>query len=215
MTMSITTKAPLNVPVGPNGEWRRCQECDNSNRECDFCSTKNIRINRAMYACPDFVSPQEAEERRKKQAQIRAAKVERMLNYILTAMCNTATATQMFLQDFCSFFEKNKEEQKWRHERKRAAGEIAKNAERIESLHAQFFQADMNKVFTEHGKRDFDSEAYENHDRDAYEVCRLLMLYMDRCWGDENAANKVIACLEGMPTGNIFTEKDIERYRMR
>lgn len=213
--MNITTKAPLNVPVGPNGEWRRCQECANSNRECDFCSTKNIRINRAMYACPDFVSPQEAEERRKKQAQIRAAKVERMLNYILTAMCNTATATQMFLQDFCSFFEKNKEEQKWRHERKRAAGEITKNAERIESLHAQFFQADMNKVFTEHGKRDFDSEAYENHDRDAYEVCRLLMLYMDRCWGDENAANKVIACLEGMPTGNIFTEKDIERYRMK
>lgn len=213
--MNITTKAPLNVPVGPNGEWRRCQECANSNRECDFCPTKNIRINRAMYACPDFVSPLEAEERRKKQAQIRAAKVERMLNYILTAMCNTATATQMFLQDFCSFFEKNKEEQEWRHERKRAANEIIKSADRMESLHAQFFQADMNKVFTEHGKKDFDSEAYDNHDRDAYEVCRLLMLYIDRCWGNEVAANKVIACLEGMPTGNIFTDKDIERYRMK
>lgn len=213
--MNITTKAPLNVPVGPNGEWRRCQECANSNRECDFCPTKNIRISKAMYACSDFVTEQEAEERRKKQAQIRAAKVERMLNYILTAMCNTATATQMFLQDFCSFFEKSKEESKWRFERKKAANEITKNAERIESLHAQFFQADMNKVFTEHGKRDFDSEAYDNHDRDAYEVCRLLMLYIDRCWGDENAANKVIACLEGMPTGNIFTDKDIERFRMR
>lgn len=213
--MNKTTKAPLNVPVGPNGEWRRCQECANSNRECDFCPTKNIRISRAMYACPDFVTQQEAEERRKKQAQLKAAKVERMLNYILTAMCNTATATQMFLQDFCSFFEKNKEEQEWRHERKRAANEIIKSADRMESLHAQFFQADMNKVFTEHGKKEFDSEAYENHDKDAYEVCRLLMLYIDRCWGDENAANKVIACLEGMPTGNIFTDKDIERYRMR
>ena len=138
-----------------------------------------------------------------------------MLNYILTAMCNTATATQMFLQDFCSFFEKTKEESKWRFERKKAANEISKSAERIESLHAQFFQEDMNKVYTDHGKKEFDVESYDNHDRDAYEVCRLLMLYIDRCWGDENAANKVIACLEGMPTGNIFTEKDIERYRMR
>ena len=168
-----------------------------------------------MYACPDFVTQKEAEERRKKQAQIRAAKVERMLNYILTAMCNTATATQMFLQDFCSFFENKKAENKWRHERKKAASEITKSAERIESLHAQFFQEDMNKVHTDHGNKPFDVEAYDNHARDAYEVCRLLMLYIDRCWGDENAANKVIACLEGMPTGNIFTDKDIERYRMK
>lgn len=205
----------LRIPTAPDGSFRRCQECADSDRECTKCLSKGIRISKVTYACSDFKTPQEALEKKKKEATIRAAKVERMLNYILTAMCNTATATQMFLEDFCSFFEQTKEESKWRFERKKAANEICKNAERIESLHAQYFQADMNKVFTDHGKKDFDCEAYDNHDRDAYEVCRLLMLYIDRCWGDEAAANKVIACLEGMPTGNIFTDKDIERYRMR
>lgn len=210
-----TTKSPLNVPVGPNGEWRRCQECANSNRECDFCPTKNIRINRAMYACPDFITRKEAEELRKKQAELRAAKVERMLNYILTAMCNTATATQMFLEDFCPFFENSKNENKWRHERKRAASEIVKSSERMETLYSTYFQSDMNKVHTDRGSKPFDAEAYDNHARDAYEVCRLLMLYIDRCWGDDAAANKVFAFLERMPTGNIFTNKDVERYRMK
>lgn len=214
--MSGMIKAPLGVPVDKDGNWLRCQQCCHSNPECDKCIKKNIRISKVQYACQDGFETREQElERIQKQAQIRAAKVERMLNYILTAMCNTATATQMFLQDFCSFFEKSKEESKWRFERKKAANEIIKNAERIESLHAQFFQADMNKVFTDHGKKDFDCDAYENHDKDAYEVCRLLMLYIDRCWGNDNAANKVIDCLESLPTGNIFTDNDIERFRMR
>ena len=205
----------IKIPTAPDGTFRRCEECANSNRECDKCLTKGIRISKVTYACGDFVTPQEEIERRKKTAELRAAKTERMLNYILTAMCNTATATQMFLQDFCSFFEKTKEESNWRFARKKAANEICKSAERIEALHAQYFQNDMNKVYTDHGNKAFDAEACDNHSKDAYEVCRLLMLYIDRCWGDEEAANKVIACLEGLPTCNIFEDEDIERFRMR
>ena len=211
----MTIKAPLNVPVAADGTWLKCHQCAHSNRECDFCPKKNIRINRVMYACPDYASPQELIEKRKKEAALKAAKTERMLNYILTAMCNCASATQQFLLDFCSFFEQTKEESNWRFQRAKAANEILRAGERMASLHAQYFQNDMNKVFTDHGKKVFDAESCDNHTKDAQEVCRLLMLYIDRCWGNEEAANKVIACLESLPTGHIFEDKDIERFRMR
>ena len=209
-------KAPLGVPVDKDGNWLRCQQCCHSNPECDKCTKKNIRISKVQYACMDSFATREQEiERMKKQATIRAAKTERMLNYILTAMCNCASATQQFLLDFCSFFEQTKEESNWRFQRAKAANEILRAGERMASLHAQYFQNDMNKVFTDHGKKEFDVESCDNHTKDAQEVCRLLMLYIDRCWGNEEAANKVIACLEGLETGHIFEDKDIERFRMR
>ncbi len=214
--MSNMIKAPLGVPVDKYGNWLRCQQCCHSNPECDKCTKKNIRISKVQYACKDGFATREQEiERIKKQATIRAAKNERMLNYILTAMCNCASATQQFLLDFCSFFEQTKEESNWRFQRAKAANDILKAGERMASLHAQYFQNDMNKVFTDHGKKEFDVESCDNHTKDAQEVCRLLMLYIDRCWGNEEAANEVIAYLEGLPTGHIFEDKDIERFRMR
>lgn len=213
--MEKKTKTPLSIPTGPDGKWRMCWECAGSNRECDFCDKKNIRINRVMYACPDFETPEQRQKLLTKQELLRRAKEERMLNYILTAMCNCATATQNFLVDFCSYFEKSNQESKWRHSRKKAANDILKGAERIQSLHAQFFQEDMNKVHTDHGKKEFDYKAFDNHQEDSNELCRLIMLYIDRCWGDEKAANKVVACLESLPTGNIFSDDDIERYRLK
>ena len=208
-------KAPLGVPIDKNGQWLRCQQCLHSNAECDWCDKKNIRISKALYACPEFTTPEEEIERRKKQATLRAAKQERMLNYILTAMCNCASATQQFLLDFCSFFENTKEESNWRFQRAKAANDILKAGEKMASLHAQYFQNDMNKIFTDHSKKAFDAESCDNHTKDAQEVCRLLMPYIDRCWGNEEAANKAIACLEELPTGHIFEDKDIERFRTR
>lgn len=209
------SKTTLRIPTAPDGSLRRCAECANSNRECDKCLTKGIRISRIMYACSDFQTPEEKKKILSKQELLRRAKKERMLNYILTAMCNCASATQQFLLDFCAFFEDTKAESNWRFQRAKAANDILKAGEKMASLHAQYFQNDMNKVYTDHGKKDFDVESCDNHTKDAQEVCRLLMLYIDRCWGDEKAANKVIACLESMPTGHIFEDEDIERFRMR
>ena len=213
--MSNNVKTSLNIPVGEDGKWRMCLECIHSNRVCDFCEKKNKRISRAMYACPDFATPEEEVARLKKETILRQLKKERMLNYILTAMCNCATATQTFLVDFCSFFEEAKAESNWRHKRKQAANEILKNAERIQAIHAQYFQTDMNKVHTDHGNKEYDWEAFDNHQQDAYELCRLIMLYIDRCWGNEEAANKVIEYIESFDTGHIFSDKDIERFRMK
>ena len=205
----------LKIPIAPDGSLRKCMECAHRNRACDFCEKKKVRISKIMYACPDFATPEQKQKILSKEQLLVRAKKERMLNYILTAMCNCASATQQFLLDFCSFFEDTKAESSWRFQRAKAANDILKAGEKMASLHAQFFQSDMNKVFTDHGTKEFDAVACDNHTKDAQEVCRLLMLYIDRCWGDEDAANKVIACLESMPTGHIFNDEDIERFRMR
>ena len=205
----------LKIPIAPDGSLRKCMECAHRNRSCDFCEKKKVRISKIMYACPDFATPEQKQKILSEQQLLMRAKKERMLNYILTAMCNCASATQQFLLDFCSFFEDTKAESNWRFQRAKAANDILKAGEKMASLHAQFFQSDMNKVFTDRGAKEFDVVACDNHTKDAQEVCRLLMLYIDRCWGDEDAANKVIACLESLPTGHIFNDEDIERFRMR
>ena len=215
MEKTIEKKASLIIPVGPDGKWRMCWQCVNSNRECDFCEKKKIRISRVLYACPDFEDAPMRTKRLSKEELIRRAKEERMLNYILTAMCNCATATQKFLIDFCSYFEKKKAETEWRHSRMKAANDILKAADKMQTIHAQFFQEDMNKVHTDHGTKEYDSKAYDNHQEDANELCRLIMLYIDRCWGNEEAANKVVEFIENLETGNIFSDEDIERYRLK
>lgn len=207
--------AKIIIPTAPDGSWRRCFECAHSNRECDKCEKRNIRINKVMYACPEFATPVEEFERKRKELLLESAKRENMLNFLLTAMCLCATATQSFLIDFCSHFEKTKSESNWRHKRQQAANEILRNAERMQTLHAQFFQEDMNKVHSEHGTKDFDYVAFNNHAKDAYELCRLLMLYLDRCWDNEEAATEIVNFISGIKSGDIFSDKDIERFRMR
>ena len=211
--MTVTKK--IIIPTAPDGTWRRCIECVHSNRECNFCEKKNIRTSKVMYACPDFATPEEELKRRQHALLIKKAKEERMLDYVLTAMCNCATATQCFLIDFCSFFEKRKKHSDWAHKKAWAANEIIKASERIQTLHAQFFQEDMNRANTDKGTKEFNHEFFDNHQKDAYELCRLLMLYIDRCWGNEEFANKIVEFIESLETGNIFTDDDIERFRLR
>ena len=179
---------------------------------CQYHKHATKAIN---YGCKTHTTADEFDAKMKEMDKRLNSENATRVNYMLTLMYTFLNAGMTLMTRSEMVLGQLVGGKDWRFERKKAASEITKSAERIESLHAQFFQSDMNKVFTDHGKKDFDSEAYDNHEKDAYEVCRLLMLYIDRCWGDENAANKVIACLEGMPTGNIFTDKDIERYRMR
>lgn len=49
---------------------------------------------------------------------------------------------------------------------------------------------------------------------DTNELCRLVLLYIDRCaMNNENAA-VVFDLLQTLPSGGIFAKKDINKYRM-
>lgn len=214
--MNKTAKAPLNVPVGPNGEWLRCQDCMHSNRECDRCIKKGIRISKAMYACAtDFATREDEIARLQAKKEELARRMERRLNFLLTAMCNSSTATSLLLEDFDSRFEDTKAERKWRQERKMAYNKIREHMESARKLYNQYIQKDLDNLFTDRGTKEYDVKMYDHHTMDAMEWCRLQLLYTDRCWDNEKNANKVMGFIESLPSSDIFDDSDIEHYRMR
>lgn len=90
-----------------------------------------------------------------------------------------------------------------------------KNDDIARRLFNQYIQPDFDNLFTEKGRKEYDVAMYDNHQRDAQEWCRLQLIYLDRCWDNEENADKVTAFLEGLPSNNIFDKADIEHYRMK
>lgn len=58
-------------------------------------------------------------------------------------------------------------------------------------------------------------DAYTQFSRDGNELCRLVMLYIDRCAKDNSAFAKVFKTLRQMPSGGLFKDEDISKYKMR
>lgn len=202
------------LPIQGN-RLRECRECRHSIDGCTYCLKIQKHIFPYQYGCQHFETDKEYEKRLIQQEKERLAKEEIKANHILTAMCISATATQSFLEDFATYFEDREDKSNWRFSRKQAAKKITESLESARTNFAHYFQADMNKTFSDKGKKEFNDKAYDRHQEDANEICRLMMLYMDRCWADPKSANEIIAHLESMPSKGFFDTKSIEHYRVK
>ena len=60
-----------------------------------------------------------------------------------------------------------------------------------------------------------DAEAYDRFNADANEICRLVMLHIDRTARSNEAYAKVFKTLRQLPSGNLFKDEDIAKYKMR
>lgn len=203
------------LPTIPQGHLRKCEDCMYSNRDCTFCSELGKHIFPYQYACTRFRSDEEEKARRKAEKLAKAERMERKLNFLLTALFNCSSATQMMLEDFDSRFEDQNVEREWRHNTKYAYSKIREHLNECRKLYNRYIQPDFDRLFTENGTQPYDVEKYDHHSQDAMELCRLYLLYIDRCWDDEDAANKVVGFIADMPSGDLFDEKDIEHYRMK
>lgn len=215
MSEAVKIKTTENLPIAKDGRLRECRECVFSNRECTYCSELRRHILPYQYACPKFRTNEQEEARRKEEARKRAERTERRLNFLLTSMVNSSTATQMLLEDFDSRFEDVAVERQWRQERKMAYKKIREHLEGARKLYQQYIQKDMDNMFTDRGTKEYDVTMYDHHQMDAMEWCRLQLLYTDRCWDNEDNANKVMGFIEGLPSSDIFDDRDIEHYRMK
>ena len=56
---------------------------------------------------------------------------------------------------------------------------------------------------------------YDGFSADANEICRLLMLYVDRRADNAEAFSKVFALLRKLPEGGLITDEDVARYRQK
>lgn len=56
---------------------------------------------------------------------------------------------------------------------------------------------------------------YEYWQQDYNEICRLMLLWIDRCDNDDDAKNSIFKALRELPTTGIFEESDIDRFRLK
>lgn len=60
-----------------------------------------------------------------------------------------------------------------------------------------------------------DIEAYDRFNADANELCRLVLLYIDRCALSREAYGKVFTLLRKLPSSGLFDDKDISMFKQK
>lgn len=59
------------------------------------------------------------------------------------------------------------------------------------------------------------AEGYDRFSEDANELCRLVMLYVDRRSFNKEAFGKVFSLLRKLPEGGLITDEDVARYKQK
>ena len=58
-------------------------------------------------------------------------------------------------------------------------------------------------------------DAYDGFNNDACEICRLVLLYIDRTAKNNDGYAKVFKTIRQLPSGNLFNDEDISKYKMK
>ena len=187
-----------------------CQECGHC--QMGLCTKSNQAVRPTTYACHRFQTLTQIKEEREAWRQERLRKEEQRLNFILTALYISTTASMQLLEYFDAQFQDKKTESNWRFARKRAANEIDRAVQRIRDLYQHNFMEDQTKVMTGHGTHSFAVEEYDNHESDARYWSLCLCHHLDTCWQDPNAEADVIRQYEARPHLGIFFDKDFKHF---
>lgn len=185
--------------------------------ECGFCRDgvcrkTNLAVFATQVACFEFRTIEDVKKEYEEKLAALRRKEEERLNFLLTALYISSTCTMQLLEYFDSQFQDKKVEGKWRFERKRAAGEIDRCVKRIRDVYQYTFMEDHMAVMTGHGKREFDAEAYDNHEDDARRWNKLLLHHMESSWQSEKAEEMILKFYESMPHVGIFCKSDFKHF---
>lgn len=187
-----------------------CKECGH----CDhgYCTKSNTMVRDTFYACHKFQTLAQIKEEREAWRKARIEKEEHRLNFLLTALYISTTASMQLLEYFDAQFQDKKAEANWRFARKRAANEIDRAVQRIRDLYQHNFMQDQTQVMTDHGRKAFDAEAYDCHEDDARRWNRLLLHHMESSWQDDSKEAQILAFYENLSHVGIFEKKDFNHF---
>lgn len=187
-----------------------CKECGHCHM--GLCTKSNLAVHATQYACHRFQTLTQIKEEREARLQARLRKEEERLNFILTALYISSTATMQMLEYFDDQFQDKKAEADWRFARKRAANEIDRAVKKIRDLYQHNFMVDQTQVMTNHGKEAFDANAYDSHEDDARRWNKLLLHHMESSWQDEATEAQILNYYENLPHVGIFEQKDFRHF---
>lgn len=189
---------------------RTCGKCALNDK--GLCRKKNVAVIPTLYACSEFRTPEELAAEIEQWRKERYKKEEHRLNMLLTGIYISANSTQMLLEYFDSEFVDKSIESNWRFSRKRAANEIKRCAQRIRDLYQHTFMEDNVKVMTDHGRKAFDTQAYDSHDDDARRWSRRLLYDLDRSWGNDEIEDKIDEFYMSLPGNDTFDKRDYNHF---
>lgn len=142
---------------------------------------------------------------------------ERKNNNLLTVTFVMASALRLMFEELCD--STTGMDERFREDSKKAYKKIAANVTECVNLHDNviepYIQRCLSEKDKESGKVVYDVESYQSHQMDANEACRLMLLYWDRCFNNFDNVNKAFASIRELPSCGIFSEEDIERYRLK
>ena len=191
---------------------RVCKTCALYDPASGYCWKKNEATPGLRYACESFMTPEEFKADCEARRQERLRKEEQRLNFILTALYISSTATMQMLEYFDDQFQDKKAEADWRFARKRAANEIDRAVKKIRDLYQHNFMVDQTQVMTNHGKEAFDARAYDSHEDDARRWNKLLLHHMESSWQDDTKEAQILSFYESLPHVGIFGPRDFRHF---
>ena len=191
-------------------ELKKCENCFYA----DGAWCKKNKCVHAIYGCNHHITKDELMVKIKEEIRKQEIEYEKKMNFVLTILVNTASATQIVMEQFDKMIVDKNAEKNWRQERKKAFNEIRCCAEKMRSLYERYIQPDIvGSMKTTEGK--FDVTKYDDNQRDAHELVRLMMWHWEKCFQSYENVDKVFGFYESLPGAGIFSKEEIEKFKIQ
>lgn len=214
---------------------RRCKMCshykpiDEKTGKCDC--TGGI-FTSFMYAgnCRFYETNEEKLIRDARERMAALAKEERKLNHLLTASLDFVEAALLILEDFESRVEKEfkkadatgtgdkrvrRNDREWMAKLKTSYKNMCNLIDGARRQYTHYVEPNLNKVFFDKEKLEYDVEEYDNHMSDAHELTRLGLLFFEKAFMSEENSQAVFALLNSQKGCGVLDESDFYRYNLR
>ena len=189
---------------------KKCEDC----YFADGSWCKKNKCVHATYGCRHHMTEEELRQKIKEEMRKQELEYESKMNFLLTILVNSASATQIIMEKFDKMIVDKNAEKNWRQERKKAFNDIRACAEKMRILYDRYIHTDIvGSMKDENGN--FDVVKYDNNQHDANELVRLMLWHWETCFKSFDNVDKIFAFYESLPGSGVFSKEEIERFKIQ
>lgn len=191
-------------------ELKKCENC----YFADGAWCKKNKCVHSIYGCRFHITEEELLKKIKEEMRKQELEYESKMNFLLTILVNSASATQIIMEKFDKMIVDKNAEKNWRQERKKAFNDIRACAEKMRILYDRYIHTDIvGSMKDENG--DFDVVKYDNNQHDANELVRLMLWHWEKCFKSFDNVDKIFEFYESLPGSGVFSKEEIERFKIQ
>lgn len=189
---------------------KKCEDC----YFADGSWCKKNKCEHATYGCRHHMTEEELRQKIKEEMRKQELEYESKMNFLLTILVNSASATQIIMEKFDKMIVDKNAEKNWRQERKKAFNDIRACAEKMRILYDRYIHTDIvGSMKDENGN--FDVVKYDNNQHDANELVRLMLWHWEKCFKSFDNVDKIFEFYESLPGSGVFSKEEIERFKIQ